>query len=129
MKNQQMTKSILNYPESNELIRIAKTIVNFRENFIFTIWLKRHICNFENSQLSHDLPILVKDRVISPFCKDFIFVRVLFEIGKLRICEVFTYAKFPENKTLTNISEFRVTFFLPPVRLISVGFHKKSSLQ
>ena len=39
------------------------------------------------------VPILVNDRVISPFREDFIFL-------KLRIA----YAKFRENKTLENVS-------------------------
>ena len=54
---------------------------NFRENFIFAKSVKRHICDFHNPQLGHDLPISVNDRVISTFREDFIFT-------KLRICEV-----------------------------------------
>ena len=49
----------------------------------------RHICDIKNSQLGHDLPISVNDRIIFPFGKN--------------------YAKFHENKTLTKISEFTVT--------------------
>ena len=54
---------------------------NFRENFIFTNSVKRHICDAKNSRLGHDLPVSVNDRVISPFLEDLIFT-------KLRICEV-----------------------------------------
>ena len=54
---------------------------NFRENFIFLNSLKRHACNHKISQLGYDWPISVVDRVILPFCEDFIF-------AKLRICEV-----------------------------------------
>ena len=53
---------------------------NFRENFIFAICVKRHICDAKKSRLGHDLPISVNGRVISPFREDFIFT-------KLRICE------------------------------------------
>ena len=54
---------------------------NFRNNFIFANSLKRHICDVKNLQLGHDLPISVKDILISPFREDFIFT-------KLRLCEV-----------------------------------------
>ena len=64
---------------------------NLHENFIFSNSVKRHICHVKNLLLGHDLPISVNDRVISPFCDDFIFT-------KLR--------KFRENKTLLKISEF-----------------------
>ena len=53
----------------------------FRENFIFAICVKRHICDAKNSRIWHDLPKSVNDRVISPFREDFVFT-------KLRICEV-----------------------------------------
>ena len=42
---------------------------------------KIHICEVKNSRLRHDLPISVKDRVISPIREDFMFT-------KLRICQV-----------------------------------------
>ena len=45
---------------------------NFRENFIFAKSVKRHICDYQNSQLGHDLPISVNDRAISTFREDFI---------------------------------------------------------
>ena len=54
---------------------------NFRENFIFANSVKSHICDVKNSRLWHDLPISVKDRMISPFREGYIFT-------KLRICEV-----------------------------------------
>ena len=53
----------------------------FRKNFIFANSVKRHICDAKNSQIGHDLRILVNDRVISAFREDFIFT-------KLRICKV-----------------------------------------
>ena len=55
---------------------------NFRENFIFFAnSVKRHICDVKNLRLGPNLPRSVNDRVISPFCVDFIF-------AKLGICEV-----------------------------------------
>ena len=44
---------------------------NFRDNFIFTNSVKRHICHIKKSRLGPDLPTSVNDRVISPFHKDF----------------------------------------------------------
>ena len=69
---------------------------NFHENFIFADSIKRHICDFKNWRIGHDVPILVNDRVISPFREDSIFI-------KLR-----------ENKILAKISEFTVfqNFFM-----------------
>ena len=58
------------------------------------ISLKDIICYINNSGLGHDLPKSVNNRVISPFCKGFIFTKL--------------FAKFCENKTLVKISEFRV---------------------
>ena len=54
---------------------------NFRENFIFTNSVKRHIFDVKISRLMHDLPISVNDRVISSFSGSFLFT-------KLRICEI-----------------------------------------
>ena len=65
-------------------------------NFIFANSIKRHICDAKKSQLGHGLPISVNDRMGSPFFEGFLFT-------KLRL-----YAKFPENKTLANISELAV---------------------
>ena len=56
---------------------------NFGENFIFVNSVKRHICNAKISRLRHELPILVNDRVITPFCDDFIFTKL-----RICICEV-----------------------------------------
>ena len=56
----------------------------FHENFIFVNRIKRYICDVRNSQLVHDLPISVNDRVILPFREGF-------------------SAKFREIKTLTKI--------------------------
>ena len=56
---------------------------NFRENFIFTNNVDRHICDVKLLRFGHDLLISVNDRVICPFA------RVL-------------YAKFHANKTFTN---------------------------
>ena len=53
---------------------------NFCENFILANSIKRHICDIKIRDW-HDLPSSVNDRVISPFCEDFIFT-------KLRICRV-----------------------------------------
>ena len=50
-------------------------------NFIFANNVKRRICHAKNLRLGYDFPISVNNRVISPFCKDFIFT-------KLRICKV-----------------------------------------
>ena len=44
---------------------------NFRDNSIFMNSVKRHICDFQNSRLMHDLPISINDRVILPFNKGF----------------------------------------------------------
>ena len=49
---------------------------NFRENFIFANSVERHICDVENSRPGHDLPISVKDRVISAFLCVFIFAKI-----------------------------------------------------
>ena len=49
---------------------------NYRENFIFPNNIKRHIWDVKNTQLGHDLPILVNDRVIFPFRKGFIFTKL-----------------------------------------------------
>ena len=54
---------------------------NFREYFIFTNSIKRHISDVKNSRIRQDLPLSINDRVILPFRKGFIFT-------KLRICEV-----------------------------------------
>ena len=52
---------------------------------------KRHICGVKNSQLGHDVPISVNDRVFSP--------RILFSRN-------LAYVKF--DKALLKISEFTV---------------------
>ena len=52
-----------------------------KENFILAYSIKRLICDVKNSQLGNDLPISVNERVISPYCENFI-------LTKLRICEV-----------------------------------------
>ena len=54
---------------------------NFRENYIFANSFKIHICELKKSEVRHDFPISVKDKVISPFREGFVFT-------KLRICEV-----------------------------------------
>ena len=66
---------------------------DFGENFIFVNSVKRHICEVKNTQLRHDLPASVNDRVILPFREGYIF----------------TYAKFHEIKTLAKIFEFTVS--------------------
>ena len=54
---------------------------NFRDNFIFTNSIKRHICDVRNLQLVHDIRISVNDRVILPFREGLNFT-------KLHICKV-----------------------------------------
>ena len=44
---------------------------NFQENLVFVNSVKRHNCNIKYSQLWHDLPILVNDRVISSLHEGF----------------------------------------------------------
>ena len=45
-------------------------------NFIFMNHIKRHFCDVKNSRLGHDLPISVKDRVISLFRENFVFTKL-----------------------------------------------------
>ena len=52
--------------------------------------VKRHSCELKNSQVGHDLPISVKDKVILPFREGFVFT------------------KFREKKIFAKISEFTV---------------------
>ena len=86
-------------PPQQSCVAVCTSTVNFKifvRNCIFANSVKRHICDAKISQLGHDLPISVNDRMGSPFFKGFLFT-------KLRL-----YAKFPENKTLANISELAV---------------------
>ena len=76
-----------------DLIAVSSSESYFRENFIFANSIKRHICHVNNSQLGHDIPISVNNRMILPFREGLNFM-------KLRIYE------FQENKTLTKISKF-----------------------
>ena len=76
---------------------------NFRESFIFANSDLRHICDNKKSRIGHDLPILVNERVISPFCEDFIF-------KKLRICGVL------QKKTLAKISAFAVFYIYDQIK-------------
>ena len=68
---------------------------NFRENLIFANSVKRHICD-EKSRTGHDLPISVKDRVISPIREGLIFT-------KLRMCEVSRKLNSRENFQIYSI--------------------------
>ena len=43
---------------------------------IFAKSVKRHIYDIKKSRVWHDLPILVNNRVISPFCEGFIFAKL-----------------------------------------------------
>ena len=61
------------------------------ENFIFTSSTKSHIYDVINSQLGHELPASVKDRVISSFFKGF-------------ISRNFASVKLCDNEILTKIS-------------------------
>ena len=91
---------------------------NFRENFIFSNSVKRHICDEKNLRLRHDLPISVNDG------SD--FARIFFSRN-------FAYAKFHEYKTLAKISKFTVCrillcwFFVTDLRSLfwfpSIEFH------
>ena len=63
---------------------------NFRDNFIFTNSVKRHICDAKISRLGHDLHISVNDRLRGFY----------FHETSLR-----------ENKTLAKISEFTEFLF------------------
>ena len=57
------------------------------EIFIFAKSIKRHICDVNNSQLGHDLPSSVNNRMILPFREGFIFTK---------LCIFVTYSrKFP----------------------------------
>ena len=80
------------YNQNNKLFKSIQycKFGNFRENFIFANSVKRHICDVINMRIGQDLPILVNDRVISPFPEGLIFT------------------KFWVNKTLANISELTV---------------------
>ena len=51
-------------------------IQKFRDDFIFSKSVKRHICNFKNLRLGHDLPIPINVRLISLFCESFIFMKL-----------------------------------------------------
>ena len=53
----------------------------FATILIFANSVKRHTFDWKISRQGYDSPISVVERVISPFCEDFIFT-------KLRICEV-----------------------------------------
>ena len=69
------------------MINIGNTVDSeiFRENFIFMNNVKRHVCcNVKNLQLEHDLSTSVIGRVISPFCKGFIFAKLSQKIKPLR---------------------------------------------
>ena len=48
---------------------------NFRDIF-FANSVIGHICDVKKSRLGHDLPISVQDRVILPFCENFIFTKL-----------------------------------------------------
>ena len=57
---------------------LTKNTVNW-EIFVRILFSQielRHICHVENSQLGHDLSILVNNRVISPFHEGFIFTKL-----------------------------------------------------
>ena len=60
----------------------SSVIVNSKiiARILFSQIALRHICDVKNSRLWHDLPVSVNDRLILPFHKDFIFM-------KLPICE------------------------------------------
>ena len=74
---------------------------NFRENFIFANSKKRYICDIKNSRLRHDLPSLVKDRMISLFREGFIFTkrRILAKIKPLRKFPNLRYSCYRLSRT------------------------------
>ena len=49
---------------------------NFHGTFILANSVKRHISEAKHLRIGHDLPSSVNDRVISPFCKGFIFTKL-----------------------------------------------------
>ena len=55
----------------------------FRENFIFSNSVKRHICHIKKMRLGHELSTLVKDRVIMPFHNGFILMKLFKNIFDL----------------------------------------------
>ena len=57
---------------------------------------------------------LVSNRVISPFCEGFIFMKILY---------------FGENKTLAKIFEFTVTLIRPIFFVLKMSAFKLSALQ
>ena len=71
--NKKNTKSfflfkILSHIRSHGLdIRNCKS-GNFSENLIFTICVKKHICDCKNSRLWQDVPMSVNDRVRKRIC-------------------------------------------------------------
>ena len=80
---------------------------------IFAKSIKRHICDVQTSQLRHDLPLSVNDRVILLFREGLIFT-------KLRICEV------SRNKTLAKTSELQYLFALFSMFLLITMMHQFS---
>ena len=84
----------------------------FHENFIIAKSVERHICDVKNSQLGHDLPISVSDRVIVRFSEDFISRN---------------FANFRENKTLVKKSKLTVNTYEEVVLLWSWWWWSSSS--
>ena len=67
----------------NQTVKWTFITVNldfFCENFIFTNIFKGHIFRIINSQLGHDSPTSVNERVILPFREGFAFTKL--GIGK-----------------------------------------------
>ena len=62
--------------KSADLALVCCRFGNFREVFIFANCINRHIRDVKNSQLRHDLPISINDRVILPFCEGFLFAKI-----------------------------------------------------
>ena len=90
------------YSYEGQILESYCKIRNFCENFIFANSIKRHIYHVKNSQLGHDLPASVNERVILTYSEGIIFTN-------------FAYAKFHEIKTLAKISEFTVFFIIKNV--------------
>ena len=76
---------------------------NFCDNFIFANSVKRHILDVKNSQLWHDLPISVNNRVISAFREDFIFKKL--RIYMRRIAKIKAPRKFQNLQYISACDE------------------------
>ena len=86
------------------LLAVYCKFVNFRENFIFTKSVTRHLASLKIRDYGIVNLFSVNDRVISPFREGFIFTN---------------YAKIRENKSLTKIYELQYRFPLKCLRVLN----------